>query len=209
MRYALLLCLTAVLYASEEDAVYRLESFRMAGKDEVTGHGNAVAVDLSEYGLAGKHHLLTAAHLLSGYEKSWIVDGKEQRACKTIWVDEGLDVAVVSVDAELSETVSLGDHELAEKTKPLWIAYHYAPDGIKRASQEGLILSKQKLGWLVELKGFAHGSSGSPLFKDGKVAGLVLSVPKIGKDELADRGVALSLRYVRMFLLYESKRRKE
>jgi hypothetical protein len=204
MRVALLLlCLAFGVWADEAAAVYRLESSRVSQEGAITGHGHAVAVDLSEYGLKGKRYLLTAAHLLSGYEKSWLIVGDETRAVRTVWIDEGLDLAVVRADKELEESVSLGSEDLSAGLALTSVFY---PRGEKRKVSRAKVLSAHKLTWMAELEGFGHGGSGSPLFKNGKVTGLALGVFKEGGAELVDRASVMPLRYIRMFLLYESRK---
>jgi hypothetical protein len=209
MRMALLLlCLSLSAWAGEDAVVYSLGSSRVVKGETLKGYGNAVAVDLSEYGLKGRRYLLTAAHLLSGYEQSWIKVDKEERACRAVWIDEGLDLAVVRVEDELAEVARLGSGGLKEGQALQWVSYHYDVKGSQKLSRDGKVSSRFKLSWLLALEGFGHGSSGSPVFKDGKLAGIALGVLQENGIEVADTGVVLPLRYVRMFLLHESKQKE-
>lgn len=158
--------------------------------DRVRGHGTAFGVDLSDHGLASKGLLLTVAHNVvadpvgtAGKPKVKI--GDEYHDARVLYMDEGLDVAILEVDVEVKirrklarKAAAKGDVVTFEGIGPV---VRIGPSrGSDTHSRSGIVERRFWRGsaqTLVSLPDFDHGDSGGPLVNAG---GEIVGIARAG-----------------------------
>ncbi len=194
--------LSSAAFCAESGCTFEIQGSRIENNETYTGHGTAVAVDLTAYGLPGKHYLLTCAHLVDGYTDHRILVATKIRPCRIVWKDDELDLCVLRCEAELPEVVSLAADDLGVKDKFTTIGY---PEGQKSKVLQGTVTKKNGILREAEIAGFEHGCSGSGLFSNGKLAGLATGfVANSAGTALRDTAFFVPAKRIEMFLLYSA-----
>ena len=205
------LLLTAACFSSEDSSTYAFQATRFNElKEEITGHGTAVHLDLTEYGLDRSHYLLTCAHLVDQYERHRILVMTVWRPCQIVWKDSEMDLCVLRCEVELPSPAQLAEANPKPKDRISTIGYS---KGERSKLLKGRVcddpVGAPRMLRQASIKGFDHGCSGAGIFYDGKVAGVVTGgVPAEGGYMIEDLANFMPVRRIRMFLLYESKERK-
>lgn len=214
MKYILITLLLLGFSVQAEDSVakyaYNVESVYVSDQEKTVsqGHGCAVAVDLSEYGLVGSKYLLSAWHLFKNPGSDSTIDlpvGKIR--VKILAHDEALDICIVECNMDLPNISKLDDVTDFDLETPLTNVG--SPDMVGPVATEGKLidkgamLGKKDLEWIATAPNFYHGSSGGAEFHNGKFFGICTGGLGDKDDPMGmKRGTAcfVPLKRVRSFL---------
>ena len=139
--------------------------------DNEVGHGSG-----NYFKHKGKEFVLTAAHVVSGENEFYILDGNEKVGIKIVFIDFDTDIAIVVPKKQLKTTKSIKwtqskNHKIGSKTLYAGWPVHYG-----KTLLTGFISAIRDNGIIIH--SFAlPGSSGSVVFdSSGRVLGVVSSV---------------------------------
>lgn len=199
-------CLASDDFKEVLDSTIRFKYERTENKALITGHGTAFGVDLSNWGLKGKHYLLSATHNILDnqgkvYEDSWVEVDKDWLRCTVVKYDKDLDICILKVKVELSSVLQLDEDDISPKEK-LVIAGSATGNPVKLFY--GTLLKKFRKGSIQSCAKieFNHGDSGSPVVnaKTSKVIGIMTAgIPKKG-DLNPEYGLYVPVTAIRDFL---------
>lgn len=199
----IILCIIALLSlnAFSADSLVECTYLLKSANADSNYWGTAVAVDVSNYGFKGKRYLLTAAHnikkttdteTLIQMEVGWI-------KCKCVKIDEDFDVCLLECALD-SPTVATLD-----STVDLPVGTVLENVGCPKSNKPEKVVSgkleEKHMNWKAPFPGFYHGSSGSPVFHNGKLFGIGTGGEADKKGEMIEGiGFFLPLRRLQQFL---------
>lgn len=204
------LCEEAAAMKVNYDAAFRLRYTRMENKEEVTGHGTAVAVDVAEWGYKGPHYLLTATHNVfdsEGHERGTLqIELSSGKWSKVDVVDanKDLDLCLLRSSKEVPVTAPKIADEDAKPHDHVWLLG--SPKGVPIRQLPGMVMRRFSDGRIHSLMmvEFDHGCSGGPVFnKDEKIVGLAVQgvFEKNSKDQISHiMGLFVPAGVIRSFL---------
>lgn len=144
------------------------------GKEIKIGGGTAVGVNLKKYGFKEKRYLLTAAHCLRNKEYDsngvyiMLIDGFIK--CEVVKIDTVMDIAIIKCVHDLPAIAELDDDAAPSDKEDL--VNVGCPEWTTPASHIARMLDSSESVWLIKTWSFNQGSSGSPLYHNGKVSGI-------------------------------------
>ena len=218
LLYAPFECAAAVADEATPDtalkSTLRLRLRTPDGDAYVNGWGSAVAVDLSDYGVARPRYLLSAAHLVLNKNGKRLANGelsvevpslagKQWQRCKVVAVDNKADLCLLECAIDLPVLSRLGDGKNNVGDQLLIIG---CPAGVEPTVSRGKLVDKQpnvegEL-WEAAAK-FYHGNSGGPVFdaQSCRITGIAVAGIKADHGDM-DRNRALfcHIAVVRRFL---------
>lgn len=193
---SILLLITSSCFAL--DSTYRIKAFKKEGPVIYRSQGVAVHVDISSVGFKGNRYFLTCYHVHESYNEEIVVeiDGKDVPV-KVIKYDEEFDISLLEAKEEItSKPIKIS--ELVNEAKDL--------KAIGGPGNEEIISQKCTMKlcftgmWLINIKKFANGSSGSAIISNGRLVGIAKAVPVLLGMEVQGEAVVLPIRRIRQFL---------
>lgn len=164
------------------------------GKDSelvITGHGTAVAVDLSKSGHEQKRFLLTAAHCCveDGKPLPILIETTREDG-KKVWVegkvvafDDDIDIALVYANEDMPSLAKIADSDLVDIGDPIFAIG--SPQGTSLKATMGYLSEKgeeSKINpheiWRQGSMAITHGNSGGPVFDANReeVVGIITAI---------------------------------
>ena len=153
---------------------YVMPVFRRPG-DERSFAGTAFCID---------GYLVTAGHVLSTPQTYYVRNGEDWHPLEHLmWIprqvpaadQHGYDVAFYPVPG-LRSPLSLADADAEPDSELEVLCWQWKPNGLRQVSTRSLVLKEpdeQAYLRIATIDRITHGSSGCPVFRDGKVYGIV------------------------------------
>ena len=166
---------------------YVMPVFRRAG-DERSFAGTAFCID---------NYLVTAGHVLTNPPTYYIRNGEDWHPLEHLmWIprqlpssdQHGYDVALYPVPG-LRSPLTLSEHDAEPDDELDVVCWQWKPEGLRQVVTQGLVLKEpDEEGYLrlATVERITHGSSGCPVFRDGKVYGILT----MGRDAVDTTGMA-------------------
>ncbi|MBQ4292922.1 MAG: trypsin-like peptidase domain-containing protein [Muribaculaceae bacterium] len=141
-------------------------------------------------------YLITAAHVLDRESTFYALNGSHWIPLEySRWLPKqpatvdkhGFDVAFYPVPA-LRSPLSLADADAEPHDEMDIVCWQWRPDGLRQVATRGLVLEENdEKGYirLATVDKITHGSSGCPIFRDGKVFGIMA----MGRDFVETKGL--------------------
>jgi len=193
----------------------RIRYEREQNSATITGHGTAFALDLSQYGYAGRRYLLTAAHnVLDDAKRPYntlkieIEEGTRTywSRCRAVAWDDELDVCLVEAGDEMPGVLMLAGSEPPVGSKLIMAG---SPRGVPVKLFAGTLERKFERGTVRSSAAvpFDHGDSGGPIADPAN--GLVVGVAVVGvpKDGDLDHNIGLFVPVVGIVSFLEAHRK--
>ena len=167
-----------------DDSVLRVKTTEVFAPAGVQGWGSAVAVDLSEFGMAGDTYLLSAAHVVSGSSRVEVEVAGKWLVASVVCCDEDYDVCVLKIDSKL-KALPL-EKSVPDAVLSVGFKWGRSPAAISKGSCVAHSTNHNKAQWRAALAIGPGCSGGAILSSEGRVAGIVIAGLAGDKGEMRD-----------------------